>query len=68
MRHVLGLPFMIHPLIPEFLTQQAVAEVAQAAEAAGFAAVAVTEHPIPSGRDRQGKTTSPSSGTTILPL
>ena len=48
MRHVLGLPFMIHPLIPEFLTQQAVAEVAQAAEAAGFAAVAVTEHPIPS--------------------
>lgn len=48
MQHALGLPFMIHPLIPEFLTQQAVAEVAQAAEAAGFGIVAVTEHPIPS--------------------
>ncbi|MEZ4334136.1 MAG: LLM class F420-dependent oxidoreductase [Myxococcota bacterium] len=48
MQHALGLPFMIHPLIPEFLTQDAVAEVAQAAEAAGFGIVAVTEHPIPS--------------------
>lgn len=48
MKHALGLPFMIHPLIPEFLTQEAVAEVAQAAEAAGFGIVAVTEHPIPS--------------------
>lgn len=48
MQHALGLPFMIHPLIAEFLTQQAVAEVARAAEAAGFGIVAVTEHPIPS--------------------
>lgn len=48
MQHALGLPFMIHPLIPEFLTQDAVAEVARAAEAAGFGIVAVTEHPIPS--------------------
>lgn len=48
MQHALGLPFMIHPLVPEFLTQNAVAEVAQAAEAAGFGIVAVTEHPIPS--------------------
>jgi len=48
MQHALGLPFMIHPLIPEFLTQDAVAEVAKAAEAAGFGIVAVTEHPIPS--------------------
>jgi len=48
MQHALGLPFMIHPLIPEFLTQQAVAEVSRAAEAAGFGLVAVTEHPIPS--------------------
>lgn len=48
MRFVLGLPFMRHPIEPAFLTQQAVAEVAQAAEAAGFSAVAVTEHPIPS--------------------
>ena len=47
MRYVLSLPFMMHPLNPVFLTQEAVAEVARAAEAAGFAAVAVTEHPIP---------------------
>ncbi|MAG30288.1 MAG: LLM class F420-dependent oxidoreductase [Deltaproteobacteria bacterium] len=38
---------MMHPLIPEFLTQDAVAEVARTAEQAGFDAVAVTEHPIP---------------------
>lgn len=48
MRFVLSLPFMMHPLNPAFLTQEAIAEVAQAAEAAGFEAVAVTEHPIPS--------------------
>lgn len=48
MQHALGLPFMIHPLIPEFLTQDAVGEVAKAAEDAGFGIVAVTEHPIPS--------------------
>jgi probable F420-dependent oxidoreductase len=47
MQYVLSLPFMRHPMNPEFLTQEAVARVAQAAEAAGFAAVAVTEHPIP---------------------
>ncbi|MCB9725651.1 MAG: LLM class F420-dependent oxidoreductase [Spirochaetaceae bacterium] len=38
---------MMHPLIPEFLTQESVAEATRAAEAAGFDAVAVTEHPIP---------------------
>ncbi|MBJ18218.1 MAG: LLM class F420-dependent oxidoreductase [bacterium] len=38
---------MMHPLNPIFLTQEAVAEVARAAETAGFEAVAVTEHPIP---------------------
>ena len=47
MQYVLSLPFMRHPMNPEFLTQEAVARVAQAAEDAGFAAVAVTEHPIP---------------------
>jgi len=47
MRYVLSLPFMMHPLNPVFLTQEAVAEVARAAESAGFEAVAVTEHPIP---------------------
>ncbi len=47
MRFALSLPFMMHPMIPEFLTQEAVARVARAAESAGFEAVAVTEHPIP---------------------
>ena len=47
MRYVLSLPFMMHPMNPDFLTQEAVAAVAQAAETAGFEAVAVTEHPIP---------------------
>ena len=48
MHYVLSLPFMMHPLNPVFLTQEAVAAVARAAEEAGFEAVAVTEHPIPS--------------------
>ena len=48
MKFALGLPFMTHPQNPTFLTQEAVAEVAQAAEAAGFDAVSVTEHPAPS--------------------
>lgn len=34
----------------EFLTQQALAEIGQAAEAAGFGAGFVTEHPIPDDR------------------
>lgn len=38
---------MMHPMNPEFLTQEALAEVARAAEAAGFDALAVTEHPMP---------------------
>lgn len=47
MRFILSLPFMTHPQNPDFLTQEAVAAVSQAAEAAGFDAVSVTEHPIP---------------------
>ena len=47
MRFYLGLPFLSHPQNPEFLTQEAVAEVARAGEAAGFDAIATTEHPIP---------------------
>jgi len=47
MRFILSLPFMTHPQNPDFLTQEAVATLSQAAEAAGFDAVAVTEHPIP---------------------
>lgn len=47
MRFYLGLPFMSHPPKPEFLTQEAIAEIARAGEAAGFDAIAATEHPIP---------------------
>ncbi len=47
MRYVFSLPFVKHPMNPAFLTQEAVAELARAAESAGFEAVAVTEHPIP---------------------
>lgn len=47
MRFVLSLPFMVHPLNPDFLTQEAISDVSRAAEVAGFDAVAVTEHPIP---------------------
>lgn len=47
MRFVLSLPFMMHPLNPVFLSQEAIADISRAAEAAGFDAVAVTEHPIP---------------------
>ncbi|MEE8166776.1 MAG: LLM class F420-dependent oxidoreductase, partial [Myxococcota bacterium] len=48
MHFILSLPFMTHPQNPDFLTQEAVAAVARAAESAGFDAVSVTEHPIPS--------------------
>lgn len=47
MRFIFGFPFVSHPQNPDFLSQEAVAELAQAAEAAGFDALAVTEHPIP---------------------
>jgi probable F420-dependent oxidoreductase len=47
MEFVLGLPTDKVHQPHEFLTADAVAEVAQAAEAAGFGAVAVTDHPFP---------------------
>jgi probable F420-dependent oxidoreductase len=47
MRYVLGLPTDQVDRQAEFLTAQAVAEVAQAAERAGFDAVGVTDHPFP---------------------
>ena len=47
MRFIFSLPFVSHPQNPDFLTQEAVALLAQAAESAGFDALAVTEHPIP---------------------
>lgn len=47
MRFVLGLPTDQVDRQAEFLTADAVAEVAQAAERAGFDAVGVTDHPFP---------------------
>ncbi|MBV6761765.1 MULTISPECIES: LLM class F420-dependent oxidoreductase [Rhodococcus] len=47
MRYVLGLPTDQVDRPAEFLTADAVAEVAQAAENAGFDAVSVTDHPFP---------------------
>ncbi|MEU1521031.1 LLM class F420-dependent oxidoreductase [Nocardia rhamnosiphila] len=47
MRYVLGLPTDQTDRPDEFLTAEAVAEVARAAERAGFDAVAVTDHPFP---------------------
>ena len=47
MRFVLGLPTDQVDRPAEFLTAEAIAQVAQAAEAAGFDAVGVTDHPFP---------------------
>jgi probable F420-dependent oxidoreductase len=48
--YTLTYPLLHHPSPPELFTGAAVAEVARAAEAAGFDALAFTEHPIPSDR------------------
>lgn len=50
MRFSLTYPLLHHPAPPELFTGKAVAEVARAAEAAGFDALAFTEHPMPSDR------------------
>ncbi len=50
MDHTLTYPLLHHPSPPELFTGAAVAEVARAAEAAGFDALAFTEHPMPSDR------------------
>ena len=50
MRYSLTYPLLHHPSPPELFTGDAVAAVAQAAEAAGFDALAFTEHPMPSDR------------------
>ena len=47
MKISLGLPTQRVDLPSEFVTGDAVAEMSQAAEAAGFDAVYVTEHPLP---------------------
>ncbi len=50
MRFTLTYPLLHHPAPPELFDGSAVAEVARAAEAAGFDALAFTEHPMPSDR------------------
>ena len=50
MRFSLTYPLLCHPAPPVLFTGAAVAEVARAAEAAGFDALAFTEHPMPSDR------------------
>jgi len=50
MRFALGLPLMRHPISPSFLTGDAIAAVARAAEDAGFESVWLTEHPAPPDR------------------
>lgn len=48
MKFALGMPLDRHPLNTEFVTGAAIAQIACAAEAAGFHALYFTEHPIPS--------------------
>lgn len=50
MKYTMTYPLLHHPAPPELFTGEAVAAVATAAEAAGFDALAFTEHPIPSDR------------------
>jgi alkanesulfonate monooxygenase SsuD/methylene tetrahydromethanopterin reductase-like flavin-dependent oxidoreductase (luciferase family) len=50
MDFTLTYPLLHHPSPPDLFTGAAVAEVARAAEAAGFDALAFTEHPMPSDR------------------
>src|SRR3954469_8876346 len=54
MRFSLGLPTHRVDAPAEFVTGDAVAEISRAAEAAGFAAVFVTDHPAPPCRWVQG--------------
>jgi probable F420-dependent oxidoreductase len=47
MHFTFGFPLMTHPQNPELLDARALGAIALAAENAGFAAVSLTEHPIP---------------------
>ncbi|WP_419918108.1 LLM class F420-dependent oxidoreductase [Candidatus Poriferisocius sp.] len=47
MRFSFGFPLMAHPQNPDFLAAPAIAELARAAEAAGFDSCSFTEHPLP---------------------
>ena len=48
MKHWLTYPLIQHPLNPEFVTGEAIARFAEAAETAGFSGLAFTDHPAPS--------------------
>lgn len=48
MKHWFTYPLIQHPMNPEFVTGEAIARVASAAERAGFSALAFTDHPAPS--------------------
>ncbi|MBW2393735.1 MAG: LLM class flavin-dependent oxidoreductase, partial [Deltaproteobacteria bacterium] len=50
MRYTLQLPTDQVSQVDEFLTAEALAEMGQAAEAAGFDSCFVTDHPIPEDR------------------
>lgn len=53
MKFAWGYPFMSCPPIEEFLSSESMTELAGAAEASGFSAAYVTEHPAPVERWRQ---------------
>lgn len=48
MKHWITYPLIAHPYNPEFVTGGGIARFARAAEAAGFAGIAFTDHPAPS--------------------
>ena len=48
MKHWTTYPLITHPYSPEFLTGDALARFARAAEQAGFSGIAFTDHPAPS--------------------
>jgi probable F420-dependent oxidoreductase len=50
MKYSVNLPIEHFDGTTEFMSQTAIVELAQAAEAAGFDALAVTDHPVPTGR------------------
>ena len=50
MKHSVVFPLVSHPYNPELVTPEAVVRFARAAEAAGFAGIAFTDHPAPSDK------------------
>jgi probable F420-dependent oxidoreductase len=47
-KYVFALPYHSCPMKPAFVGQKAIMALAEAAEATGFAAISVTDHPMPS--------------------